>query len=114
VAPSCRNFRPVALLICATPSAGRRREQSISGPHRRSRRTGAGRSLEREPLREVNELNLSLLGTRAMVTPGGWLILAGEVELESVEPGELGRLVGPLTEKRGAVRADDPADVRHG
>jgi hypothetical protein len=49
-------------------------------------------------LREVNELNLSLFGARAEVTPWGWLIVSTEVALESVEPGELGRLVEVVTE----------------
>ena len=49
-------------------------------------------------LREVNELNLSLLGARAELTPWGYLVLSAEVALESLEPGELGRLVELLTE----------------
>jgi hypothetical protein len=48
-------------------------------------------------MREVNELNLSLVGARALLA-GGRLILAAEVLTESLEPGELRRLVDVLSE----------------
>lgn len=47
-------------------------------------------------LREVNELNLSLVGGRALLA-GSRLILAAEVPVESVEPGDLRRLVDVLS-----------------
>src|SRR5947209_5309539 len=49
----------------------------------------AARGLKRSAklMREVNELNLSLVGARAMLSPPGLLILAGEIALESVEAG---------------------------
>lgn len=49
-------------------------------------------------LREVNELNHSLVGARALLTPERRLVLAAEVLAESLEPGELGRLVSVLSE----------------
>lgn len=43
-------------------------------------------------LREVNDVNRGLVGARAFLG-GRTLYVAGELEVESVEPGELGRLV---------------------
>ena len=43
-------------------------------------------------LREVNDVNAGLVGARALLR-GGTLLVAGELEVVSVEPGELGRLV---------------------
>ena len=46
---------------------------------------------------EVNELNLSLVGGRALLV-GGRLILAAETPVESLERGDLRRLVDVLSE----------------
>lgn len=43
-------------------------------------------------LREVNDVNAGLVGARTFLR-AGTLFVAGELEVESVEPGELGRLV---------------------
>ncbi|MCW2607334.1 MAG: hypothetical protein JWO60_2027 [Frankiales bacterium] len=43
-------------------------------------------------LRELNDVNAGLVGARSFLR-GGTLYVAGELEVESVEPGELGRLV---------------------
>lgn len=48
-------------------------------------------------LREVNELNLSLVAARALLL-GTRLILSAEVTLESLEAGELRRLVDLLSD----------------
>ena len=48
-------------------------------------------------LREVNELNVSLIACRALLL-GSRLMLSAEVTLESLEPDELRRLVDLLSE----------------
>jgi hypothetical protein len=49
-------------------------------------------------LREVNEINLHHVGSRVVLAPDGVLVVAAEVRAESVEPGELGTLIGILSE----------------
>ena len=49
----------------------------------------AGLKRSAKLLREVNELNLSLQGCRALLTPDGRLVLAAETLLEALEPGVL-------------------------
>lgn len=44
-------------------------------------------------LREVNDVNTGLSGSRCFLAPGGVLVVVGELEVVSIEPGELGRLV---------------------
>ena len=62
--------------------------------------TEAARGLRRSAklLREVNEINQRHVGSRALLTDNGVLIVAAEVIAESVEKGELGTLVGILAE----------------
>lgn len=49
-------------------------------------------------LREVNEINQRHVGSRVLLTDEGVLIAAAEVRADSVEPGELGTLVGILND----------------
>jgi hypothetical protein len=49
-------------------------------------------------LREVNEINQRHVGSRVLLSDNGVLIVAAEVRADSVEPGELGTLIGILTE----------------
>ena len=44
-------------------------------------------------LREVNDVNVGLSGARCFLARGGSLVVVGELEVVSIEPGELGRLV---------------------
>ncbi|MDP9183896.1 MAG: YbjN domain-containing protein [Actinomycetota bacterium] len=49
-------------------------------------------------LREVNEINRHHVGCRVLLTEDGTLVVAAEVRAESVEHGELGTLVGILSD----------------
>jgi hypothetical protein len=49
-------------------------------------------------LREVNEINQRHVGCRVLLTDDGTLIAAAEVRADSVEPGELGTLIGILSD----------------
>ena len=53
-------------------------------------------------LREVNDVNAGLVGARTFLR-GGTLYVVGELEVESVEPGELGRLVQRVSDVGGRV-----------
>ena len=53
-------------------------------------------------LREVNDVNAGMVGARVFLR-GGTLVVAGELEVESVERGELGRLVQRVGTAAGRV-----------
>jgi hypothetical protein len=60
----------------------------------------AARGLRRTAklLREVNEINQRHVGSRVLLTDHGSLVVAAEVRADSVEYGELGTLIGILTD----------------
>lgn len=58
----------------------------------------AGLKRHAKLLREVNELNLSLRGARALLTEDGRLVLACEIVLSALEPGVLRQHVDILSE----------------
>lgn len=45
-------------------------------------------------LREINEINSELVGARILLADNGRLVVTAEVRAESIEPGEIGELVG--------------------
>jgi hypothetical protein len=67
----------------------------------------AARGLRRTAklLREVNEINQRHVGSRVLLADNGVLIVAAEVRADSVEPGELGTLIGILTETATEIGA---------
>src|SRR4051812_23338248 len=57
-------------------------------------------------LREVNDINLGLRQLRCVVSPGKIVVIDAELEIESLEPGQLRRLVtgvGEIAEQVGEL-----------